>query len=171
MQAEGSGVTCSTGSPPPLRRTLSQPPRLPLPPLPSCPPAAGPPSPHPQGGGLLAHTGLRMATSLSPALSGLRSAQRDREVFKGGCGPEARNFPGNGKYKMCQYGIPARESRRLGKGKRPSRPPSSPAAPPPHPCVRGLHVVKGPFCCDPSFKNNHKWNVCPAPGTVLTVHR
>lgn len=60
-----------------------------------------------------------MATSLSPALSGLHSAQRDREVFKGGCGPEARNFPGNGKYKMCQYGIPAREAGGWAKGRGP----------------------------------------------------
>lgn len=57
--------------------------------------------------GLLAHTGLKTVTSQPPTLSGFCSAQRDGEVLKGGCGPVARNFPGNGKYKMCQCGIPA----------------------------------------------------------------
>ena len=130
VQAEGSEVTYFTGSPPPSKRTLSQ---LPTPGslCRPCPPAAGPPAPHPPGGGLLAHTGLRMATSLSPALSGLRSAQRDREVFKGGCGPEARNFPGNGKYKMCQYGIPAREASGWAKGRGPPGCPLPPQRPGP----------------------------------------
>lgn len=55
----------------------------------------------------LAHTGLKFVTSQSPALSSFCSALRHREVLKGGCGPVVRNFPGNGKFKMCQCGIPA----------------------------------------------------------------
>ena len=126
--------------------------------------------PTPREGGLLAHTGLRMATSLSPALSGLRSAQRPGGV-QGRVRSRGEEFPWKREVQDVSVWDPGTRSRRLGKGKRPSRLPSAPAAPRPCTCVRGLHVVTEPFSCDPSFKNNHKWNVYPAPGTVLTVHR